>query len=207
MKKSISLFAVCMLAMLMVGISYSMWSRTLYINGTVYTGILNWEFTSCSALDTDPGTHDYHSNDGFAGWSFWQGDKDVGNTSVAIVDPPTNHTVNVTLNNVYPSYFTSVSVYALNTGTVPLIFANVTVDGHVFGNIPTPRIQLDLDHDGTNDTDFWWGDGIRSQIDVGYPSGELSFWIHILEGAHQNATLSFTIQLTAVNYNEYVPQP
>jgi hypothetical protein len=204
MNKAFMLFAVLMVALMLVGVSYAMWSKTLTINGEVNTGVLDWEFVAASCFDTSG--NDYHCRDGFAGPTplFWMGDKDVGSTSVSITDP---HTVTVTLDNVYPSYFTSVSVYAQNTGTIPLIIDSVIIDGHVLRKSPTPIIQLDLDTDGKDDVEIWWGNGFRVQLEPGDMSPEMSFWAHFLEDAPQGVTLTFTIEIVAVQWNEYVPPP
>jgi hypothetical protein len=190
-------------ALAMIGLVYATWSQNLYINGTVNTGELDWEFVGASCLDTSG--IDYHCRDGFAGPPplFWMGDKDVGSTSVEITDV---HTVTVTLSNVYPCYYTSVSVYAQNTGTIPLIIDNVTIDGHEFRKTTPPAIaQLDLDGDGDYDVEIWWKNALGTQLHPGDYSDEMSFWVHVLQGAPQGETLSFTIKIVAIQWNEYVP--
>jgi hypothetical protein len=109
------------------------------------------------------------------------------------------------LHNVYPSYFTSVSVYAHNNGSIPLIIDSVIINGVVLRKSPTPVVRLDLDGDGLDDIEIWWGNGFGVQLEPCDWSPEMSFWVHILQDAPQDATLSFTIELVAVQYNEYVP--
>ncbi len=133
------------------------------------------------------------------------GDKDVGSSSITITDP---HTVTITLNNVYPCYFTMASVYAQNTGTIPLIIDKVIIDGNVENSFPTYPIQMDLDGDGTDDIEIWWKDGFGIQLEPGDDSPEMSFWIHILQGAPEGATLYFTIEIVGIQWNMYgVPEP
>ncbi len=194
---------VLMLGLLMGGLAYANWSETLYISGSVATGDLDWEFTDVLILDTTG--DDYHCRDNFEDPSprSWMGDKDVGSSSIEITD---SHTITITLTNVYPSYFTMASVYALNTGTIPLIIDNVIIDGNVLRSFPTYPIQLDLDGDGLDDIEIWWrGSIFGHQMEPEHESPEMSFWIHILQDAPQGETLSFTIELVAVQYNLYDP--
>lgn len=196
-----------MLALVTVGFAYAHWSQTLYIDGSVATGELDWEFVVASCEDDEIGEKDYNCRDGFALPSpiFWEVDKDVGRTTVAIVDP---HTVTVTLTNVYPSYFTSVSVYAHNTGTIPLIIDKVILKDDVTVEIrkmPSPIVKLDLNNDGKKDVEIWWLNGFGVQLEPCDMSPEMSFWIHILQDAPQGATLTFTIEIVAIQWNMYVP--
>jgi hypothetical protein len=197
---AIPILLVFLLAM--IGLVYATWSQNLYINGTVNTGELDWRFTGASCLDTSG--NDYHCRDGFTGEpQFWMGNKDVGGTSVKIIDP---HTVNVTLTNVYPCYYTSVSVYAKNIGTIPLIIDSVIIDGHIFRTTQQPYayVQLDLNGDHYYDIEIWWKNALGSQLHPGDYSDEMSFWLHILQGAPEGATLTFTIEVVAIQWNMYV---
>ena len=189
---------VLMLGLLMTGFAYAHWSQTIYIEGSVASGTVDWEFVGAGCWDTSG--NDYHCRDGFAGSPpiFWMGDKDVGSTSCAITDP---HTVTLTLTNVYPSYFTSVSVYAHNNGSIPLIFDNVIIDGVIIREDPAPVVRLDLDGDDNDDVEILWGDGFGEQRENCEWWPEMSFWIHVLQDAPENATLNFTIEIIAVNWN------
>jgi len=200
-KKLMVIPMLLVFALVLTGFAYAHWEKIITINGTVNTGELDWEFTFASCLDEIG--NDWNIADGFAPATPWRVDKDVGSTSVEITDP---HTVIVTLDNVYPSYFTTVSVYAHNTGTIPLIIDSVIIDGHVFRKtIPRAYVQLDLDGDGKYDIEIWWRNGLGTQIHPCEDSDEMSFWIHILQDAPQGETLEFTIQIVAINWNEYVP--
>jgi hypothetical protein len=203
-KKLITIPLLLVFALAAIGFAYAQWSKTLYINGTANTGELDWEFIGASCLDTSG--NDYHCRDGFTGPPpfYWMGDKNVGSTGVTITDP---HTATVTLTNVYPSYFTSVDVDAQNTGTIPLIIDRVVIDGNVLRKSPTPVIKLDLSGDGINDVEIKWTDGFGTQLNPGDLSPTMTFWIHILQGAPQSQTLSFTIEIVAIQWNEYVPPP
>lgn len=195
---------VLMLGLLSTGVAYAHWSQMLYIEGSVASGSLDWEFTDVSAEDDVLGELDYNCRDNFEGPPplKWRVDKDVGRTTAIITD---SHTITVTLTNVYPSYWTEVSVYAHNTGTIPLIIDNVIINGNVLRKSPTSVVGLDLSSDGLNDIEIWWGDGFGTQLEHCERSPEMSFWIHVLQDAPQGATLSFTIELVAVQYNLYDP--
>ena len=192
---------VLMFGLLMSGLAYAHWEKIITITGSVATGSLDWEFTDAFILDTTG--DDYHCRDNFEGPipRSWMGDKDVGSSSIEITDP---HTITITLTKVYPCYFTMASVYARNTGTIPLIIENVIIDETVLNSFPTYPIQMDLDDDGLYDIEIWWKDGFGTQVEPGDDSPEMSFWIHVLQDAPQGTTLNFTIELVAVNWNESV---
>jgi len=191
---------VLMLGLLMTGFAYAHWSQTIYIEGSVASGTVDWEFTFASALD-ETGL-DWNCGDNFVPPP-WRVNKDVGSTTIEVTDP---HTVTLTLTNVYPSYWTSASVYAHCTGSVPLIIDNVILNGVVIreGN---PKIRLDLTGDDNYDIEIWWRESgvFGQQLEYCWDSDEMSFWIHVLQDAPQGETLSFTIELVAVQYDKYIP--
>lgn len=208
--KLLALPMVVMLGLLSTGLAYAHWSETLFVNGQVDTGELDWEFIAWSCLDTGV---DYHSRDGFAGppplfWPDPEG-KDVGWQEIIPHDTDGDgdiDTLEFNLYDVYPSYFTSVSVYAHNNGTIPLIIDSVIINGVVvLREEPTPVVRLDLSGDGKDDIEIWWGDGFGEQREPSEWSPEMSFWIHVLQDAPQNATLGFTIEIVAIQWNLYVP--
>jgi hypothetical protein len=205
-KKLFATFAILIIALSIAGFAYAHWSETVTINGTINTGELCWEVTMVNCVDK-PGEKDYHCYDGFQGNCYWQGDKDVGNTSIQKKD---SHTIELNLTNVYPSYFTSASFYVHNCGTIPLIIDRVLIKNqtHTVAElriVPAPVVRLDLNGDGKDDIEILWGDNFGAQLHPCNTSPEISFWVHVLEGAPQGATLSFTIEVVAINWNEYVP--
>ena len=208
-KKLMAVPMLLVLALVITGFAYAHWSETLYIDGTVDTGELDWGFVAWSCID---GGVDYHCRDGFAGPPplFWLDPKgkNVGSCTLNPVDTDGDGDVDkleLTLTNVYPSYFCSISVYAKNTGTIPLIIDTVTIDGHVLRKTPTPTVGLDLTADGLDDVEIWWGNGFCAQLHPGDRSPEMSFWIHILQDAPEGATITFSIEIMAIQWNMYVP--
>lgn len=197
---------VLMLGLLSTGVAYAHWSQTLYISGSVATGDLDWEFVGVTNLDPGSPNYvlDYHCRDGFEGppLYFWMGDKDVGYTYVEI-DPIDSKIIRVNLYNVYPSYFNEISVYAHVTGSTPLIFAMVVIDGEEITATPAPVVGLDLDEDGLDDIEILWGNSLGEQREYCEIFDEMSFWIHVLQDAPQGETLSFTISLVGVEWYNY----
>jgi hypothetical protein len=191
-----------MLGLLMSGVAFAHWSETLYIDGSVSTGNLDWEYIGAS---TDRGL-DIHCRDNFAGPPplYWRGDKDVEFHWLWFND---RHTLTVTMTNAYPCCCVTVNVNVRNCGSIPLIIDSVIIDGTVLRNSPAPVVRLDLNDDGLDDIEILWIDGFGAQLE---PGGRIwmSFLIHVLQDAPQGAkNLSFTIQIVAVQWNEYVPPP
>lgn len=194
---------------LLTGVAFAHWSESLLLTGSVATGLLDWQFTDVGHLDPGPpdSVRDYHCRDNFEGPPpyYWQGDKDVGYTTAVVTEDP--HVIEVTLNNVYPSYFNSISVYAKNTGTVPLIIEKAIIDGSVVMDFDE-KVRLDLDGDGKDDLEIWWKANIFGvQLEPGEDGPQTSFWVHVLQDAPRGKSLEFTIELVAVqwNYSEHPP--
>jgi len=205
-KKLVALPMLLVFGLLMTGFAYAHWSQTIYINGTVASGSLDWKFNAISCLDDTPGSHDYHCYDNFEYGVFWRGNKDVGITSVAISADP--HYATVTLENVYPCYFTSISVYPHNIGSTPIKFDNV-IFSSTYQSV-TLRAEnifaLDCSGDGKPDIEISFGDHFGFQLEPCHlPDPEISFWIHVLQDAPQDNTLNFTVTLNAVQWDAYVP--
>ena len=101
--KIVSIFAVLLIALAVVGFAYAHWFEMLYINGTVNTGSLDATFSIGDCYDTEPL------------------EKDVSSISCEL-DPadPTGHTLKVTVTNAYPciDYYQEFDI--TNTGTIPL---------------------------------------------------------------------------------------
>lgn len=202
--------ALSLITLSMIGFTYALWSETLTISGSIATGEVDWEYVEWNSRDPlGIGMLDYNCRPGFVGPAplTWQTGKDVGWTVLTLMD---SHTLKLEFHNVYPCYFEEIAVYASNTGTVPLIFDGVTITGGAqqitLRASPTPStIPFDLDGDGFYDIEIWWGNGFGYQFHPGDRGPELSFWFHVLQEAPQDATLTFSLTLTAVQYNEYEP--
>ncbi|MGF3585341.1 MAG: hypothetical protein ACQXXD_06460 [Thermoplasmatota archaeon] len=219
-------FVVSIFALTTLGVAYAAWTDTLYINGTVTTGKVCWEFTTCSLLDEIPPINpggdyvgmgnplaDYTCRNNFADPPplFWRGDKNVAWGTQQIKDNDGDgckETLEVTLHNAYPCYFNSVSFYVRNCGTIPIKVWYAEINGVKYYTYF--YTALDLNNDGENDVEIRYGNGWGTQIEPGVNSlHEFSFWIHVLQPCPQNQldTLHFTISLGCIQWNEYVSGP
>jgi len=218
-----------------LGVGYALWSDTVTLNASVSSGTVSWAFYNCRMADRFspavsggyvwPGPSsgltqadwisafgDLSTQNGFVGGQF-QLDKNVswGTCSIA----PDGKTLNITLHNTYPCNFNELSFYVKNTGTVPIkvwkaeILDNNGIVKAIYyaeSQVGTAGIALDLDGDSHNDVEVRYGDNFGVQIHGGEESpAEFSLWFHTLQPAPQGATLSFSIRVTAVQWNEYVP--
>lgn len=196
---------VLMVALAGIGVGYAHWSQTLTIEGTVNTGELDWEFWSGVSIDPQtPETLDWHCNDGFTVPPippFWQGDKNVGYTTTVLVDTDLDgdfDRLEVALHNVYPSYFNDISYWVHNNGSIPLIIDRVIIDGQEF-TAPF-YVSLDLNGDALDDVEIQYGNNFGDQLEP-CDFREISFWIHVLQAAPQGESLTFTMELVAIQWN------
>jgi len=201
----------------------AMWLNTLKVNTYVDTGELDWEIVGGTTIWLDacglmPGYGNYRGNDWNATYLPKPGsvqlDKDVGCTDVTLVDSDGDgdyDTLNVTLYNVYPWYYTHIAFKVHNDGTIPLKIWRVIIDGQEFYELNKQELQqglpLDLNNDGKNDILVWWGDNFGVQLHR-CQSADISLDITVLQDAPQGSILHFTISLQAIQWNEYsVPAP
>lgn len=200
-----------------LGVGYAMWDKTLYMDGTVQTGEVDWEFQSYAILDKyDPINHptvsDWNIAPGFVGAPYEVG-KNVGWCEGELVDGTDGDgdmsQLNLTFYNVYPGYYNSINVYPISTGSVPITFSKAIIQSDYFGpfswtGYPYAQISLDITGDGLDDIEVQWGDSIPTQIHKGDPPPVISFEIHILQTAEQGISGTFTIEMVGVQWNEYV---
>jgi len=220
MRKFGLLLLAVVLALGTMGVGYAMWSEDLYIDGTVMTGELDWEFESFKITDyfdpvDYPNVSDWNVAPGFVGPPYLSG-KNVGWAEGVLVDGPDGDgdmsQLNLTFHNVYPCYYNSINVYPISTGTVPIIFSEAIIESDYSGpytwtGYPYDQVQLDITGDGLNDIEFQWGNHIGTQIHTGDDPPEVSFNIHILQTAEQGATGTFSIRMVGIQYNEYQAPP
>lgn len=205
--KITALFLVSVLALAGTSMGYALWYDELYIDGYIETGEIEWVYTgSIAYMDPDYSIPDYHCNPEFEGGNWWQGDKDVGWTYAEITN---DHLATIKLHNVYPCYFNMISLYMQVLGTIPVRIQSVTFESEyesVTIETGMPIFDLDLNGDGNPDIEFWWKDNFFG--DQYHPSDyveEISFWLHVMQPAPQDANLEFTISMQVVQWNEYQP--
>jgi len=192
--KMIGVFAVLIVALMVVGFAYAHWEKIITINGTVNTGRLH--LTPSFSATTD-------DVKGFCKvtWS---------------IDEQTN-TLSVTIDNAYPCITVSGTFDLHNDGTIPagLNAWYVTVDGQrydIYPDVIDPSmteeavetaledyvhqylggyVTVTVDFAGSN---FW-------QIHPG-ETATVDFTIHFEECLPQDTTFTFTMTLEYYNWNE-----
>lgn len=192
-----SFLIVLMLVLLSTGVAYAHWSQTLYISGSVATSSLDWEFESVTPKDVGLDWTCDSSCDPPSITNIRQLDKDVGSSTWDFVDTDAdgdNDKLIITVDNAYPCYYNHFDFWVHNNGSVPLKIESVIINGHEFTGLFI--LCLDLGGDEENDIIVRWGNNFGVQIEF-CESLNISFDFHILQGAPQGETLSFTIELVA----------
>ena len=185
MRKMIGIFATLIIALGMSGVAFAHWSETLYINGTVYTGELDAEWSVHSIWDNEPPN------------------KDVSGMTITPVDSDgdgDNDTLNIVISNAYPSihYYAILDVH--NNGSIPL-HTYITIDP---GNLPDGTT---LEFLGVtmlrNGTQVEFVDPLENgaQIHPCHMAYAL-LHVHLPQSAAENTTYTFTITVEAVQWNE-----
>ncbi|RLG59574.1 hypothetical protein DRN86_04055 [Candidatus Geothermarchaeota archaeon] len=201
------------------GVTFALWSKTLTIQGTVNTGTVDADFDY--AISNDPPDTVSNDPEECGSWDFyvdsmkWTGgrySKDVASCSVSGVG---TQTLVITIENAYPCYYASVAFNITNTGTVPvkvkslkLVKINGTaVDGVDLTNCTT--YYIDVENLKNETSPFPEADfsihlselAIGQQID---PDKELpgDLCIHLEQGATQDSTYSFEIEIVVAQWNE-----
>jgi len=200
MKKFGLLCLAVVLALGALGIGYALWYEILYIQGTVDTGEVDWEFVpTIGEVGGDP-DFNYTSwglpAKGVITWSCPPGyefkgihteaeDKDVGYPTIDPVDTDQDgdwDALIITIHDAYPYYLCDISFHIHNNGTVPI-------------HIGTPRITQDPE------LLVQFLDNVGVQV---HPCEnlEMSFYVGVVQEAAQNGEYSFRIDLEAHQYNE-----
>ena len=192
-KKTSTVFAILMIALTLVGVTYACWNKTLTINGDVNTGKVDVIITSVGTDDEPghvphalpPGAHT--GNDpGYI--------KDVA-SCVATLDiqtDPSGETLKINITNGYPCYHCSVHFTVTNIGTVPVKYNGSEITGAPACIYLEPSDsegeQLDTYNDPPNKI---------------YDHRDYTIYIHILQSASQDTDYVFYIKFLFVQWNEY----
>ncbi|MEM0233417.1 MAG: hypothetical protein QXL22_05300 [Candidatus Nezhaarchaeales archaeon] len=97
-----------LVVMLVLGVSYALWSANLYVSGVVNTGTLSVAIEAGDGYDTEPE------------------EKDVSCISAYVE----GDTMYVTINNAYPCITYTQEFNVTNTGTIPVIVQSITFEGN-----------------------------------------------------------------------------
>jgi hypothetical protein len=186
-KKIMAVFASMMIALCLLGASYALWYKWMYIYGRIGTDTVDAKFSLVSNLDPPGPPISLDPRNATARW-----DKDVGWTTV---DGIQESTIYITLHNVYPCYYNDLEVEWNNTGSVPVKIQNITYTGNF-----TLASRL-----FAGDGEIWlqWSDGVGSQVEPGETAAS-SLKIHVEQPALQGVTYSFSVTICVVQWNEYV---
>jgi len=216
MKKLGVICLALVLALGSLGVAYAAWNDEVIVEGTVQNGSLILGISDCAVRDGSAPVNvggDYPTNNpdqsilpGFVGNPFYL-DKNVawGDCSLEDLDGDgINDKAYFNLYNTYPCYFNAFAFYPYNAGTIPLRINSVLIEWEGGSQLLTENdyIGIDVTGDGYNDIEILWGNNFGAQLHEGQQI-EVSFWIHVLQEAPQNATLSFTATMMAVQWNEY----
>lgn len=186
------------------GVAYGLWSQTLVIDGTVYTGTVDAEIFAKEvdqlAYDLSGSFNAICPSGGYSIDKDCDGDgslfddievenKDIGECTAVQVDA---HTLKVTVTSGYPQYNCFVKYGVVNTGSIPIHiyhpdYLGVPADLHVNGWPP-----------------FCFAD--KTQLE---PKEEAfcNLHINVPQYAQQGTTYTFQVKIFARQWNEDVPPP
>lgn len=203
MKKIVLMCIALVLALGSMGVGYSLWSDSLYIEGIIETGEVDWEFYNKFSVPGQPVlkpecTQDDHGID--PGWT-----KDVGSTTCDFFDTDGDgdyDLMELTILNAYPFYRNHVSTWVHCNGTVPIIIVGAWISFDGAPEVWAP--SGDWITNNSNSLRVSFGDNYGSQLHF-CDSRDISLTFEVLQPAQQNHQYSFSIRYVAVQYNEYVP--
>jgi len=104
--KMTAIFAALMIALMLAGVSYAMWEKTITITGTVNTGKVDVQFCNVAVYSDEA--------------------KEVSSWSAVVTDP--EH-ITVTIDNAYPCIWYTIDADINNVGTIPVIIQSIKVTG------------------------------------------------------------------------------
>ena len=183
------LFAVLLvLALASLGVGYGLWSKTLYINGTVGTGDVDAEWTSVGCFDNEPGLPE---------------PKDIGITR-GWIDPDDAQILHFEIENGYPSYIGDCQVHFGNTGTIPLMVEAITfLPGAELTNCSVVQDPNTGSFVASCDQlTVGWFDGLCLQLDPGAIPIASSLEVHVEQKADQDSDYAFDVEVLLVQWNE-----
>jgi len=214
MKKIGILLLVLVVALGSVGVGYAMWWDTVHIDVHAKVGEVALCFEQLTWTWTDHG-EDYQAlgsvcspTPSFGPITLVPSSKNVG--SIVITSNGCDE-MTVTIDNAYPYYYNHVGFYVKNTGTIPLKFWKLVLSAgaNTYTYYDNPVIRcLELGNGTIIGPDLLirWGNNWGGQVEPG-GSLDFSFDVVVLQAAPQSSTMSFTLTLYGVQWNEYVKGP
>jgi hypothetical protein len=204
----VSLALVLIVVLATAGVAYGLWSQTLIINGTVYTGSVD---AVIQAFEVDE-LFDFNDVCPGDGYSIgidcdqdgslnddWEAEnKDVAECVTEQIDP---YTLQVKILQGYPSFNCFVKYGVTNVGSVPIHIyrPDYFYDGVYMGS----AINTDALHVNG------WPPICYTETTQLEPKENAfcSLHVHVNQGAAMNATYTFQVKIFARQWNEVVPPP
>ena len=175
--KMTAIFAILMIALMVAGISYAMWEKTITITGTVNTGIVDVQFCNV-AVSSDE-------------------DKAVSSWDAVVTDP--EH-ITVTIDNAYPCIWYTIDADINNVGSIPVRIQSITVTGlpdyaeyTLSGAVKGDQI----------DTTAMVTAGVPGAVD--FLSFDINIHLKNDPMTPMDSIFTFTVTINCVQYNEYTP--
>ena len=174
--KMTAVFGVLLIALMVAGVSYALWDKYIYINGTVNTGTLD-------AIFEGPYTWTATYNNGEPVPEA----KLTGITVDVETTPDDPETLLVTIDGLYPCITIHIGYFIKNTGTTPWIVNDVYVSPAAGFPGTVTLTPADL---------------VGTQVDAGI-SIPADLEVHLTNDADQEGTYSFSVTIHVVQWNEY----
>jgi len=192
MKRKIGLlFAVSVVAMMALGVTYGLWFQSLYVYGTVNTGELDAQWSVHGTWDTEPLVKDF--------------------SNITVTPGPGDYEITVTIDNAYPCIWYYAVVDLTNTGTIPWkIYDTALVSENFPGEIyftcytPTNGIACVTPPDEGPPPTLCIENG--TQVHPGDSAWGL-FAVHLNNSAVENTTYRFTFRVVVEQWNEWPMEP
>jgi hypothetical protein len=190
------------------GVAYGLWSQTLFINGTVYTGSVD---ATIQAFEVDQMAdfNDFCPSGGYSIGKDCDQDgslnddmeaegKDIAECVAAQIDP---YTLEVTVKNGYPSFSCFVKYGVTNIGSVPIHIYRPDYfykDVYYGSAINVPELHVN-----------GWPPICYTETTQLEPkeSAYCNLHIHVNQPAEQSTEYTFQVKIFARQWNEVVPPP
>lgn len=118
--KIASIVTSLLVVMLVLGVSYALWSANLYVSGVVNTGTVSVAIEAGDGYDTEPE------------------EKDVSCISAYVE----GDTMYVTIDNAYPCITYTQEFTVANTGSIPVIVQSITIEGNASAWVEVSGISV-----------------------------------------------------------------
>jgi hypothetical protein len=182
-KMTIAFSALALLALASLGVGYGLWSKTLYVNGTIGTGNVDAIWTAVGCFDLEEL-------------------KDVGNTT-GWIDPEDPQILHFLIENGYPCYTGDCEVEFTYVGTIPVhVEAIRFLPGPELTNCVVDQSPTTGSFVATCDQlTVTWANGLCAQLHEGDFLGS-SLRVHVEQEAEQCSMYTFSVEVQLNQFNE-----